>query len=350
MSTHPTSSLAQDVITFEQAATSSQQQTTVMGTVFRSETSPRSIEVMAIVETMNDAENYLWIDLANYVPEDLQTLTQGLQIHPTAVQVALSVCKNPRLDVFGTHFFVTTTLPHLHINSYRIQAHQINLFVGPNFLLSAHQVTLPFAERVLMRSALHTETTQIDSAFLLYILLDELLTYYEELYVLLQEQIEQMEERALMDTSDRFLTDLLHFKRYAFALTQLADQHRAIFAVFLRPDFHYLPEQEIGLYYRDLDVRLSRLLELLHAAKESVNGIFDIYVSRVSHHTNNVIKILTMVSTILLPSTLIFAFFSTDSIQDIPILTHRFGFLLMIFSVICISVMILWRFHHKGWL
>ena len=153
-----------------------------------------------------------------------------------------------------------------------------------------------------------------------------------------------------MDTSDSFLRDLLHFKRYAFALTQLADQHRAIFAVFLRPDFHYIPEQEIMLYYRDLDARLSRLIDLLRAARESVNGIFDIYVSHMSHRTNAVIKILTMVSTVLLPSTLVFAFFSTNSIQDIPILTHRLGFLLMVASVICISVMILWRFRHKGWL
>jgi magnesium transporter len=82
----------------------------------------------------------------------------------------------------------------------------------------------------------------------------------------------------------------------------------------------------------------------------SVNGIFDIYVSHVSHYTNNVIKILTMVSTILLPATLIFTFFSTDSIQDIPLFTHRIGFLLMVVSVICISVIILWRFRNKGWL
>jgi magnesium transporter len=353
MLTSTASSLTQDVITFEQAPTteaSSVQQTTFMGYAFRSETQPRSIEVVDIIETMNDAENYLWIDISNYTPMDLQTLTQGLQVHPIAVQAALSAWRSPRLDVFGDHFFVTATLPYLQSHPYRVQAHQINLFVGKKFLLSAHQVALPFVGRVLTRGTLHTENTQIDAAFLLYILLDELLTYYEDLNVLMQEQIEQMEERALMDTSDGFLTDLLHFKRYAFALTQLADQHRAIFAVFLRPDFHYIPEQEIVLYYRDLDARLSRLIDVLRAAKESVNGIFDIYVSHVSHHTNNVIKILTMVSTILLPSTLIFTFFSTDTIQDIPIFTHLIGFLLMVVSVICISVIILWRFRNKGWL
>ena len=80
---HSPSSLTQDVITFEQAPTteaSPVQQTTVMGTAFRSETQPRSIEVVDIVETMNDAQNYLWIDFSNYVPGDLQTLSQALQI------------------------------------------------------------------------------------------------------------------------------------------------------------------------------------------------------------------------------------------------------------------------------
>lgn len=350
---HPTSSLGGDVMTVEQAPVSEASptfQTMFMGYVFRPETQPRGIEVGDIIGAVSDPENYTWIDLSNYVPEDLQTLAQGLRLHPVAIQVALSAWKRPRLDVFGDHFFMTATLPHLQSNPYRVEVHQVNLFVGKNFLLSAHQVTLPFVERVLTRCALHTESTQIDSAFLLYILLDELLTYYEDLNVLIQAQIEHMEERALIEISDHFLTELLHFKRYVFALTQLADQHRAIFAVFLRPDFHYMPEQEIVLYYRDLDARLSRLIDTLHAAKESTNSIFDIYVSHVSHHTNNVIKILTMVSTILLPSTLIFTFFSTDSIQDIPIFTHLIGFLLMIASVIGVSLVVIWRFRHKGWL
>ena len=298
---------------------------------------------------MTEPDNYLWIDLSNYVVEDLQTLAQALQIHPSAVQVALTAWKNPRLDIFKDHFFMTATLPYLQSNPYCVQTHQVNLFVGKHFLLSVHQVALPFIERILTRSALHTENTQIDSIVLLYILLDELLTYYEDVNAQMQEQIEQMEERALLDTSDNFLAELLHFKRYVFALSQLAAHHRAIFAVFLRPDFHYIPEQEIMLYYRDLEARLSRLIDTLRAAKESVNGIFDIYVSRVSHHTNNVMKILTMVSTVLLPSTLIFTFFSTESIQDIPILTHRIGFVLMVCSVVSISGAILWHFHSKKW-
>ncbi len=326
------------------------QQATFLGYAFQASMTPKHIEVTDLPETLITPDTTLWIDLSEFGIEELQTLTQVLRIHPAAVEFALSAWKSPRLDVFRDHFFVTATVPSLQTNPYRIQAHQISFFVGETFLLSTHQIALPFVERILTRSSLHHETTPIDSAFLLYLLLDELLTYYEDLNGHIQGEIEQMEERALLDSSDNFLTELLHFKRYTFALSQLADQHRVIFAVFLRPDFHAIAEQEIQMYYRDLDTRLSRVVENLRNAKESVNGIFDIYVSRVSHHTNNVMKILTIVSTILLPSTLIFTFFSTQTIQTIPILTHQVGFFVMIMSVICVSAVILWRFRQKGWL
>lgn len=348
----PSLSLSQDVVEFEQAAVHedvAHQSTTFMGHVFQLDEKPRSIAITELAELVPVAENYFWIDLSNYVAEDLQTIAQALQIHTIAVQSALSSWKNPRLDVFGDHFFVAATLPTLETEPYRVQVHQVNLFVGKNFLLSAHQIALPFTERALMRCILHTENSQMQSVFLLYVLLDELLAYYEDLNEQIQMQIEHMEERALLDTSDNFLTDLLHFKRYAFSLSQLADQHRSLFAVFLRPDFHYIPEQDVMLYYRDLETRFSRLTETLRASKESVNGIFTIYVSHVSHRTNSVMKILTMVSTVLLPSTLILAFFSTNDITDIPLLTHTFGFTVMILSIICVSGAILWRFRHKGW-
>jgi magnesium transporter len=342
-----------DVIHVEQApdeAMAVAQPTTFFGYAFHAGVAPRGIEVLDLAETLGDSDTTTWIDLSQFGAEELQTLAQVLLIHPTAVQAALSAWKSPRLDVFQDHFFVTSTLPTLQTHPYRIQAHQVSLFVGTKFLLSTHQIVLPFAERMLTRSSLHNETSPIDAAFLLYVFLDELLTYYEDLNGRIQGEIEQMEERALLDSSDSFLTELLHFKRYTFALSQLADQHRVIFAVFLRPDFHAIAEHEIQAYYRDLDSRQARVVENLRSAKESVNGIFDIYVSRVSHQTNNVMKILTIVSTILLPSTLIFTFFSTQTIQTIPLLTHRAGFLLMILSVICVSVIILWRFRHKGWL
>jgi magnesium transporter len=182
---------------------------------------------------------------------------------------------------------------------------------------------------------------------MLYIVLDELLAYYEHLAELVQEEIEKVEERALTDTSKEFLADLIHFKRYAFALSQVAAQHREVFIAFLRPDFGWVSGDEVEVYYRDLERRLASLHDVMLAAREAVNGAFDIYVSHMSHRTNHVIKVLTMVSAILFSLSVVIGLFST-SIQGLPFY-RPVDFLILLALMVVISAAILFTFHRNRW-
>ncbi len=164
----------------------------------------------------------------------------------------------------------------------------------------------------------------------------------------MQVEIERMEERALRDTSDAFLGDLLQFKRFAFALSRLADQHREVFADFLRPDFTFVSGDETEPYFRDLQERLARLLDQSLAAREAVNGAFDIYVSQMSHRTNQIMKILTIVSTALLPASVILALFSA-SFEGLP----NYGpvaLVAMIATTVVFTMAITLAIRRRGWL
>lgn len=318
--------------------------------LFAPDVEPRQVTLDELPTLVGDDRNFVWVDLSDYIRTDLEAVAERLRLHEIGVHSALSSWKRPRLDVFHDHFFVTATTPHLEPDAYRVRAHQIDLFMGRNFLVSAHKWPLPFAGRILTRARQNPALLQHDTAMMLYIVLDELLGYFEQLLEQLQGEIEQMEERALRDTSDTFLEDLLRFKRYAFALSQLAEQHRPVLTAFLRPDFQWVSGQGVEEYYRDLDGRLSWLGDALLAAKDAINGAFDIYVSHVSHRTNNIMKILTIVSTVLLPASVILGFFGTNNIQDMPLLTHATGFVLMVASIVLISAITLLLFHRKGWL
>jgi magnesium transporter len=157
-----------------------------------------------------------------------------------------------------------------------------------------------------------------------------------------------MEERALTDTADEFLGDLLRFKRYVFALDQLTQQHRPVFEAILRPDFPFASGEDLQSYFRDLQDHFSRLVDTISSSKDAVNGAFDIYVSHVSHRTNQVMKLLTLATVLLLPATIIIALFSTN-IQGIP--TYwPWSFLLMLCLVAAISGVTLLAFRRSGWL
>src|SRR5215213_11540699 len=316
--------------------------------LFQEEAEPGLVSLEELPTLAADDACFVWVDLSGYDPSDLAHVAQQLDLPEAAVQLALAGWQRPRLGVFGDRFFVAVTVPHGELAAQRVLASELDLFVGRNYLVSAHKQPLPFTERVLARAVQNPALLKLDSAFLLSILIDELLAHYEVLTEELEDEIEAMEVRALTDSSDALLEDLLHLKRVVFAVYRLASQHRATLEAFLRPDFPLVGGDVIEPYFRDLDLRLGRLLGALEAAKESINGAFDLYVSQVAHRTNDIMKILTIVSGTLLPASVILGFVGTSF--ESPRINTTAGFIVRIALSMVTTAGSLGLFARRGWI
>jgi magnesium transporter len=338
-----------DVVDAEGAAESaSSEGPVVVAWLFREDAEPGQVSLEELPTLAADDACFVWVDLGGYEPSDLTQVAQLLDLPEAAVRVALAGWQRPRLGVFRDRFFVAVTVPHGKLAAQRVLASELDLFVGRNYLVSAHKRPLPFTERVLARAVQNPALLKLDSAFLLSILIDELLAHYEVLTEGLEDEIEALELRALTDRSDALLEDLLHLKRFVFAVYRLASQHRATLEAFLRPDFPLVGGDVIEPYFRDLVERLGRLLDALEAAKESINGSFDLYVSQVAHRTNDIMKVLTIVSVTLLPASVILGFFGTNF--ESPRLGTTAGFIIMVALILMTTVGALVLFKRRGWL
>ena len=320
----------------------------VVAWLFQEDAEPRQVALEELPRLAADDACFVWVDLSGYVRSDLEQVAEQLDLPEAAVQVALAGWQRPRLGVFRDRYFVAVTVPHGELAAQRVLASELDLFVGRNYLVSAHKRPLPFGERALARAVQNPALLKLDSAFLLSILVDELLAHFEVLTEELEDEVEAMEVRALTDSSDALLEDLLHLKRFAFAIYRLESQHRATLEAFLRPDFPLVGGDVIEPYFRDLDVRLGRLLDALEAAKESVNGSFDLYVSQVAHRTNDIMKILTIVSVTLLPASVILGFFGTNF--ESPQIGTTGGFIIMIALIALTTAGSLLLFTRRGWI
>jgi len=338
-----------DVVDAEEAADAvSSDGPGVVAWLFREEAEPGLVSLEELPTLAADDACFVWVDLSGYDPSDLAHVAQLLDLPEAAVQVALAGWQRPRLGVFRDRFFVAVTVPHGELAARHVLASELDLFVGRNYLVSAHKRPLPFTERVLARAVQNPALLKLDSAFLLSILIDELLAHYEVLTEELEDEIEAMEVRALTDASDALLEDLLHLKRFVFAVYRLASQHRATLEAFLRPDFPLVGGDVIEPYFRDLDERLGRLLDALEAAKESINGAFDLYVSQVAHRTNDIMRVLTIVSVTLLPASVIIGLFGTEF--ESPRLGTPAGFIVMVALIVMTTVGALVLFKRRGWI
>jgi magnesium transporter len=240
------------------------------------------------------------------------------------------------------------TIAELDSPNRRALARELDLMVGDNILVTAHKQPIPFYGAVFDRGRTDPDLVRLDSGFMLYIVLDELLAHYEALEEHMRGEIEQIQGRAIRDSSDDFLEDLLRFKRYAFALGQLVLHHESVFQTFLRPDFPYISGKEISEYFRDLDGRLLRLVDRLESTRQEVNNTFDIYLSHQSHRTNDVMKALTMVATILFSATFVEGIFG-PSFRGVP--THDPGaFLVMLALIVITAGVTVYLFRRRGWI
>ncbi|MBV9579448.1 MAG: hypothetical protein JO057_12745 [Chloroflexi bacterium] len=341
-----------EAVEVETATVSADQRVTISAWLFGLEQEPHQVSTADLPTLLDHGAGLVWIDVSAYADHDLRQLANQVGLHPRAVRAALSSWQRPRVSVYGDHLFVSATVARPSLDTLRIVAGELDLFIGPNVVLSAHRQPLPFADQLAARVRHWPELFAANAAFLLYVILDELLAYYEDLDRRQQVEVERIEERALHETSDAFLQDVVRFKRHAFALAQLTDLHREVVAAFLRPDFAWVSGEEVEESFRDLQARLARLIDSLQDAREAANGALDIHVSHMAHRTNQVIKVLTMASIVLFIASVLIALVGV-TLQGALISYGPVGlldFLGLLLVVGLVSAATLFSFRRRGWL
>jgi magnesium transporter len=291
-------------------------------------TDPRELPEMV----RQGGDRLVWVDLSEYAEPQLRHVTRSLGIGDDAVQSALAPWERPHVDLDGQRSMLSITVPRTSIADRSLTAGQLDLFIGPGYLVSAHKVEVPFLDHVRTRLEHTPGRLRHHSGYVMYVVLDEWLQHLVMLLEETEDEIERTEELALRQTDDPFLEDVVRLKRYVFLLGRLLEQHHGVLAALTRPDFPHGGE-DIEPHYREVQERLRRVRTRFSEARDDLKDAFQIYVSHVSHQTNQVIKLLTIVSTVLLPGTVIVGFFGTN-FTDLAFLRSTAGFVVMLAALL----------------
>lgn len=295
---------------------------------------------------LDDPSRVGWVDATGLTLDQVQTLAGHLGLIGSPFRPAYPSPHRPYLEAFSDHARAAILVPTLE--SAALPLEKVIVLIADRFLLSAHGATLAFRSRVEERAAQHPRLVAEDSAFLLFILLDEWLHEVERITEELDERIEDMEERAIRDTSDTFLDDLVDLKELAFDLGQTVDRHHAVFDAMLNPDFPFVSGEIVEGHYRDLARRFDRRVSAIRDGRAAINNALNIFASSTAYRTNRIITLLTIISTVFIPMTVIFSFFGTN-FGGIPLFTDR-AFVVMWAIVVGVTAPILILLGRRGWL
>jgi len=250
----------------------------------------------------------LWVDLiVDGEPRESPIPIEWLPFDAAELARAWAAPAQPRLTVHGDYFLARLVV--LRADRNRDVPEILDLAVGRNVVLTAHHGPIPFLAELNGRITADTSLGEIDSADFASVLLDGMLTSYLELTDLILAQVDKLDGEALKSTGRQDLLTQLVSLRHRIAATRRAlVAHRSVIVAMAGADFEVVTSAESAPRYAGITERFTGAVDAIDAAREALIGTFDIHMSRTAQRTNDVMKILTITSVLLLPTGVIAGF------------------------------------------
>lgn len=295
-----------------------------------------------------------WVHIQGQAtPKTLRELAGIFELHPLALEDILNSGQRPKVETYEAQLFAITSLPVIFED--QIISEQVSLFLGQNYLISFHHgISDPFE---LIRKRLRNQGGKIrthKADYLLYCLLD---TIIDEGFPVLEtfgEKVEVLEEELLEKPGKDTLRELHAIKRELLLLRRLLWPQRELVNKLIRDDSEFLHD-ETTIYLRDCYDHTVQIIDLLETYRDITASMLDVYLSSISFRLNDVMRVLTVISTIFIPLTFIVGVYGMNfSVNDnspwaMPELQGYYAYPLLWLLMLTISIGMIIFFKRKGW-
>jgi magnesium transporter len=282
----------------------------------------------------------------------VEHLGKVFELHPLALEDVLTLGQRPKAEEFDDTLFCI--VQHLSYDPGGLKRVQVSLFLGADFVVTFQprgaDLFEPIRERLLKGRA---KLRQKGAGYLAYAILDLIVDAAFPALEALGDHLDAIEEGILEKPDQEDIENLQCVRRELLVLRQVLWPQREVMGRLSREDHELMPD-DVRLYFRDCYDHAVQALEVSENFREMASGLLDIYLTSLSHRLNDVMKVLTVISTVFMPLTFIAGVYGMnfDRAQpfNMPELGWRYGYLGFWGITIASIVTMLWLFRRKGWL
>src|SRR5918912_638280 len=258
-----------------------------------------------------------WIHLDAPTADEANMLAERFGWHPLDIEDVLSKRQRPKIDEYTDegYLFAVLHFPVYDKAIQRLNAGELDIFLGEDYLVTLPAVELLPVTRLFHRCA-EDETFRHmlfskGSGRLLYEVLDDLFDYCFPILDKIGHKLDSLEDDVFEGRSEEVVRDISNVKQEIISYRKIVKPERSTLRLLERHVERFLPE-ELELYFDDVVDAAERIWDILDNYKEVVEALEDTNESVISHRQNDVLRILTVFSVVLLPLTLITGFFGMN--------------------------------------
>lgn len=248
-------------------------------------------------------DRLLWVDLDRSNPADAERVAATLGLDDETRAHLAEAQDRPAFRDRGRYLHITTYAPEARNGG---ELHAVECVVGDSWVVTAHDHPVAVLEEFAGRVSGSGDTGSLDGPGFLAALLEWVLGSYTAAFEAIEEQLEGFDVEAMRGNgTDRDIEKLVAMRRQVGVLRRALSAHRAALVALTHPELEALGDNESGERFVSLFGRFESTLQEARDAREAIVGSFDLLIARSGHETNNIMKVLTLASVILLPGSLV---------------------------------------------
>lgn len=303
---------------------------------------------------LEDPRCVLWVDI---VDEPISTAEPILRdvfgFHPLAIDDVLRETHLAKIDDWTDYVYLVLHAVNFNaIVDDHIETSDLDIFLGTNYVVTYRDQSIDSVDRVWRQFERGERHLREGSNHLLYRLTDELAASYMPVVEALDAAIEDIEDEILDRPTSSTLAELLNLKRAVHVLRRTVAPQRDVLNRLARDDYAAVDAQA-RIFFRDVYDHFVRLHDILEGMRDVAVGALDTYLSVINNRMNDIVKTLTIITTLFMPISFLVGFFGMNFFQPVEpmtIWTGEWMFVLMLGIIIATPLaMFLWL-RRRGWM
>lgn len=302
---------------------------------------------------IRDKKGMLWVDFIGEPVETAEPILRSFGFHPLAIDDALQETHTPKVDDWGEYLYIVLSIMNYKQENgmFDSEIDELDVFLGANYVITFHDQLLTAVEDAWIACQRDIRHVQDGADHLLYRIVDALVMSYMPLVEQIDEQVDQIEDQVFDRPRPEILERIFALKRLLLTMRRILVPQREVLNKLARDDFRVIDPRD-RVFFRDIYDHLVRLHDLNESLRDLVSGALDTYLSVTNNRMNEIMKVLTIITTFFMPITFITGFFGMNFFEPVAQLfgwTSREAFTITMAIVIGLPVAMYFWMRGRTW-
>jgi magnesium transporter len=297
-----------------------------------------------------------WLDVQRPGQAEIEWLqTQYPNFHPLHFDDIVSRIQRPKLDERTDYLFMVLHFPVFNKITRLTTASEVDIFAGPHYVITVHsghlRPLLRLFDQALTDLDIRSAVMGRGSGYILYTIIDKLVDYCFPILNKIDQHIEEVEDLIFSENMRQTVQEISLIRRDIIAFRRVIKPQISVISSLDRRSVALTPllGEDLSEYFGDLNDHLAKIWDTLEDYKDVIEGLSDTYNSLTNTRTNDVIKVLTILSVVLLPLTLVSGIYGMN-FDVLPLRAHPYGFWVTLGIMATIVVLMLAYFKFRRWI